>query len=321
VEEVAGWTFRRSALQVSLKLQVGLQIDEFLEVGRVVASAPIDYLIVDQHRRFLLAVVLPCAIGVWHFDRMLRSGKYSDILDFSVQTLLRRLGESLKTLTQPGEPIERLALAGSVFGRVQILALTSRRLLVLTLRANLRNLSRAQEILRVTVSKASIRARTLPFLERLVGRLNTSPLEIEIAGKRHLFPVLDPVAAEELGQALSRTGKGAGAGVARLRDIPIDSASERRGDGLIVPLLLSALFPGLGQLRQQRLGIGIITFLCVASWVLQMMGPLIAIARKTAEVHPLLPVIAAAGYAFIWSVSLLDTYLAARAENRGRAEP
>lgn len=47
-----------------------------------------------------------------------------------------------------------------------------------------------------------------------------------------------------------------------------------------------------------------------------MMGPLIAIARKTAEVHPLLPIIAAAGYAFIWGVSLLDTYLAARAEDR-----
>ena len=35
---------------------------------------------------------------------------------------------------------------------------------------------------------------------------------------------------------------------------------------------------------------------------------------STAEVHPALPVVAAGGYAFIWSLSLLDTYLAARAE-------
>ena len=75
------------------------------------------------------------------------------------------------------------------------------------------------------------------------------------------------------------------------------------------------IFPGLGQLRQQRLGIAMITFACVASWVLQMMGPLIAIVRRTSEVHPILPAVAVSGYAFIWGVSLLDTYLAARAEN------
>jgi hypothetical protein len=39
------------------------------------------------------------------------------------------------------------------------------------------------------------------------------------------------------------------------------------------------------------------------------------VVRKTSEVHPILPVVAVAGYAFIWSVSLLDTYLAARADN------
>ena len=283
-------------------------------VARPMSSAPL----LAGGLSFLLAVVLPCAVGVWHFDRMLRGGKYSDILDFSTQSLLRRSGESLKNLMQPGEPIERLALAGSILGRVQILVLTPRRFLVLTLRANLRNLSRAQEILRVAISRASTGVRALPFLERLVGRLDTTPLEIEIAGKRHLFPVLDPVAAGELGKALSRSGKGAGAGIAHLRDISIDGASDRHEGRLIAPLLLSALFPGVGQLRQQRLGIGIITLLCVASWVLQMMGPLIAMARRTAEVHPLLPVIAVAGYAFIWSVSLLDTYIAARAESRDR---
>ena len=37
---------------------------------------------------------------------MLRAGKYSDILNFSAQTLLRRLGGSLETLMRPDEPIE-----------------------------------------------------------------------------------------------------------------------------------------------------------------------------------------------------------------------
>ena len=305
-----------AVLRVSFVI-IGLNVIANLVLWNV-ARPMNSLLLAAAAQSFLLVVVLPCAIGVWHFDRMLRAGKYSDILDFSTQSLLRRLGESLKNLMQPGEPIERLALVGNVLGRVQILVLTPRRFLVLTLRANLRNLSRAQEILRVAVSRASIRVRALPFYERLVGRLNTIPLAIEIAGKRHLFPVLDPVAAGELGQALSLTAKGAGAGVAHLRDIAVDGAPVERsgGAGFSVPLLLSAVLPGLGQLRQQRLGMGIITFLCVASWVLQMMGPLIAIARKTAEVHPLLPVIAAAGYAFIWSVNLLDTYLAARAEVR-----
>ena len=266
---------------------------------------------------FLLVVVLPCAIGVWHFDRMLRAGKYSGILNFSAQTLLRRLGENLKALMQPGEPIEQLAIAGNVLGRVQLLVLTPRRFLVLTLRANLRSLSRAQEILRVTVSKASSNARNVPFLRRLVGELNTTPVKVEIGRTTHAFPVVDPVAAGELSRALALTAKGAGAGVAHLRDLPVDGASAERGGraGLVMPLLLSVIFPGLGQLRQQRLGIAMITFVCVASWVLQMMGPLIAIVRRTSEVHPALPVVAVAGYAFIWSVSLLDTYLAARADS------
>ena len=266
---------------------------------------------------FLLVVVLPCAIGVWHFDRMLRAGKYSDILNFSAQTLLRRLGGSLETLMRPDEPIEQLALAGNVLGRVRLLVLTPKRFLVLTLRANLRSLSRAQEILRVTVSKASSSARSVPFLRRLVGWLNTTAVKVEIGRTRHVFPVLDPVAAGELSRTLSLTARGAGAGVAHLRDLPVDGASVERGGsaGLVMPLLLSAIFPGLGQLRQQRLGIAMITFICVASWVLQMMGPLIAIVRRTSEVHPILPVVAVAGYAFIWSVSLLDTYLAARADS------
>ena len=154
------------------------------------------------------------------------------------------------------------------------------------------------------------------LLHRLAGRLNTTPLEVEIARTSHVFPVVDPVAAMELSRALSLTAKGAGAGIAHLRDIPVDGASVGRARaGLVAPLLLSAIFPGLGQLRQQRLGIAAISFLCVASWVLQMMGPLIAMARRTAEVHPLLPVIAVAGYAFIWCVSLLDTYLAARSDS------
>ena len=102
-------------------------------------------------------------------------------------------------------------------------------------------------------------------------------------------------------------------GALAVRDIEIDGQGAA---GFAVPLIFSAIVPGLGQLRQQRLAIGTITFVCVASWVLQMMGPLIAIVRKTAEVHPLLPAIAVAGYAFIWGVSLLDTYLAARAEAR-----
>ncbi len=266
---------------------------------------------------FLLVVVLPCAIGVWHFDRMLRAGKYSGILNFSAQTLLRRLGENLKALMQPDEPIEQLAIAGNVLGRVQLLVLTPRRFLVLTLRTNLRSLSRAQEILRVAVSKASSSARNAPFLRRLFGKLNTTAVKVEIARTTHVFPVVDPVAASELSRALTLTAKGAGAGVAYLRDIPVDGASVERGGraGLVMPLLLSVIFPGLGQLRQQRLGIAMITFACVASWVLQMMGPLIAIARRTSEVHPILPVVAVAGYAFIWSVSLLDTYLAARADS------
>ena len=266
---------------------------------------------------FLLVVVLPCAVGVWHFDRMLRAGKYSRILNFSAQKLLRRLGGALQTLMRPDEPIEQLAIVGNVLERVQLLVLTPRRFLVLTLRANLRSLSRAQEILRVTVSKASTSARNVPFLYRLVGRLNTTALKVELGRATHVFPVIDPVAAGELSRALSLTAKGAGAGVAHLRDIPVEGASvERsRGAGLFMPLLLSAIFPGLGQLRQQRLGIAMITFACVASWVLQMMGPLIAIVRRTSEVHPILPVVAVAGYAFIWGVSLVDTYLAARAES------
>jgi len=263
---------------------------------------------------FLLLVVAPCALGVWHFDRMLNAGKYSGILNFAAQTLLRRLGAKLEGLMQPDEPIEQLALAATILGRVRLLVLTPRRFLVLTLRANLRDLSRAQEILRIAVSKASSRNRNVPYVQRLAGRLGTASLEIEIGGARHVFPVIDPLAARELARRLSSTGKGAGAGVAHLRDVPAGRASVERGDaGVVMPLLLSAILPGLGQLRQQRLGMGTITFLCVASWVLQMMGPLIAMARRTAEVHPLLPVIAVSGYAFIWSVSLLDTYLAARA--------
>ena len=266
---------------------------------------------------FLLVVALPCAVGVWHFDRMLRAGKYSHILNFSAQKLLRRLGGALQTLMQRDEPIEQLAIVGNVLERVQLLVLTPRRFLVLTLRANLRTLSRAQEILRVTVSKASTSVREVPFLHRLVGRLNTTALKVEIARTTHVFPVIDPVAAGELSRALSLTAKSAGAGVAHLRDIPFEGASVERGGraGLVMALLLSVIFPGLGQLRQQRLGIAMITFVCVASWVLQMMGPLIAIVRRTSEVHPILPVVAVAGYAFIWGVSLVDTYLAARAES------
>jgi hypothetical protein len=59
-----------------------------------------------------------------------------------------------------------------------------------------------------------------------------------------------------------------------------------------------------------------ITLLCAASWLLQMMGPVIVMVRKTAEVSPLLPTIAIAGYAFVWALSMLDTYLAVRAEAR-----
>jgi len=62
--------------------------------------------------------------------------------------------------------------------------LTPRRFLVLTLRMNLRSLSRAQEILRVTVSKASSSARKVPFLRRLVGWLNTTEVKVEIGERR-----------------------------------------------------------------------------------------------------------------------------------------
>jgi len=260
---------------------------------------------------FLFFVVAPCALAVWHFDRMLHAGKYSDILRFAAQTLLRRLGAKLEGLLQPGERIEQLALSGTVLDRVRLLVLTSHRFLVLTLRASLRDLSRAQEILRVTVSKVTSSKQNVPYLLRLGGKWSTASLEIEIGGARHIFSVMDPVAAQELAKALSLTGKGAGADVAHLRDIP-----EERGDpGVVMPLLLSAILPGLGQLRQQRLGMGTTIFLCAASWVLQMMGPFIVMLRKTAEVDPLLPVIAVAGYAFVWSISLLDTYIAARADN------
>lgn len=267
---------------------------------------------------FLLVVVLPCAIGVWHFDRTLRAGQYGDILNFGAQKLLRRLGEGLQDLMKPGEPVEQLALVGDVLGPVRILALTPRRFLVLTLRANLRYLSRAQDVPRIAVSRASSRAQGISFLQRLIGRPDSALLEVRIGEARHAFQVFDPKAAEALAQALSSTAKGAGAGVAHLRDVAIDGATPAGRDAadLAVPLLMSAILPGLGQLRQERLGIATITLVCAASWVLQMMGPLIAIVRKTSEVHPLLPAIAVAGYAFIWGVSLLDTYLAARAESR-----
>jgi hypothetical protein len=307
---LAGYSFwlalRVSFALLALNVIANLVLWHFARRQASPAMLAVDGLI------FLVFVVVPCAIGVWHFDRMLRTGKYSGILNFAAQTLLRRLGARIEGLVQPGEAIERLTLCATLLGRVRLLVLTPRRFLVLTLRASLRDLARAQEILRVAVSRASSRNRKVPYVQRLAGKLSTASLEIEIAGARHVFPVVDPLAARDLAKALSLTGKGAGAGVAHLRDLPV----ERGGDaGVIVPLLLSAILPGLGQLRQQRLGIATITFFCVASWVLQMMGPLIAMVRKTAEVHPLLPAVAVAGYAFVWGVGMLDTYLAARAGN------
>jgi sugar lactone lactonase YvrE len=318
VEYAKPSALRRTSFSFWAVLRVGFAIVALNVVANLLLwnlARPFDSLLLAAAvLDFLLVVVLPCAVGVWHFDRMLRAGKYSDILGFGAQTLLRRLGENLEPLLQPGEPVEELAVAGNVLGRVQLLVLTPRRLLVLTLRANLRSLARAQDVLRIAVSRVSARSRRVPFFTRLAGKLSTTSLRIEVGGKRHSFPVIDPVAAADLEQALASTAKGAGAGVAHLRDIALEGAPAGRRDGLIVPLVLSAIVPGLGQLHQQRLGIATITFVCVASWVLQMMGPLIAIARRTAEVDPLLPAVALAGYAFVWGVSLLDTYWAARAE-------
>ena len=318
VEYAKPGALRRTSFAFWAALRMGFAIVALNVVANLVlwnVARPFDSLILAAAvLNFLLVVVLPCAVAVWHFDRMLRAGKYGDILGFGAQTLLRRLGENLEPLLQPGEPVEELAVAGSVLGRVQLLVLTPRRLLVLTLRANLRSLARAQDLLRIAVSRVSARARSVPFFTRLAGKLSTTSLRIEVGGERHSFPVIDPIAAADLEQALASTAKGAGAGVAHLRDIALEGAPAGRREGLIVPLALSAIVPGLGQLHQQRLGIAAITFVCVASWVLQMMGPLIAIVRRTAEVHPLLPAIALGGYAFVWGVSLLDTYLAARAE-------
>jgi sugar lactone lactonase YvrE len=266
---------------------------------------------------FLLVGFLPSAVAVWHFDRMLLAGKYSDILAYGTQKLLRRLGGGLEKLLQPGEAIEGLALAGNMLGPVQLLALTPRRFLVLTLRASLRDLARVQDVPRVAVSRASSRTPRVPFWLRLLGKLRTTALEIRIGGAQHVFQAIDPTAAAELARALSSTAKGAGAGVAHLRDVaPEGGTPERYRAGAVVPLILSAIFPGLGQLRQQRLGMAMITLLCAASWLLQMMGPVIVMVRKTAEVSPLLPTIAIAGYAFVWALSMLDTYLAVRAEAR-----
>jgi len=319
VEHVKPGIFRRSSFSFWLVLRVSFAILAINVIANLVLWNVVrpfnSAMLAAGLSSFLLSVVLPCVVGVWHFDRMLRAGKYGGILDFTTQTLLRRLGTRLQNVLQPNEPIERLALVGTVLEPVRLLVLTPRRMLVLTLRANLRSLSRVQEILRVAVSRSSVGGHSVSFVLRLIGVLNTAALKIEIGVARHVFPVIDPAAAADFAQALTLTAKGAGAGVAHLRDIPFDGAVAE-GTGYVRPMLLSALLPGLGQLHQQRLGMGIISFLCVASWVLQMMGPLIAIVRRTAEVHPHLPVIALAGYAFIWSVSLLDTYLAARAEAR-----
>src|SRR5262245_7358795 len=174
---------------------------------------------------FLLLVVLPSAVAVWHFDRMLRAGKYGDILDFGAQSLLRRLGAELQNLLQPGEPIERLALDGNAFGRVKLLALTPKRLLVLTLRASLRHLSRVEDVPRIAVSRASVRASRVHLLLRLLRKMSTTALDVHIGAARTAFEVLDPRAAESLAQALSSTANGAGAGVAHLRDVPIEGAA------------------------------------------------------------------------------------------------
>jgi len=260
---------------------------------------------------FLLLVVAPCAVGVWHFDQNLEAGNYRDIMNFGAQTLLRRLGAKLDGLLRSGERIEQLAVSATVLGRVRLLLLTPERFLVLTLRVNLRDLARAQELPRRVVSRATARKNSVPYILRLVGILSTTSVEVEVAGTRRAFPVLDPLAARELAEALSLTRIGAGADAACWRDVLVQPRAEA---GIIVPLGLSAFLPGLGQLRQERLGMGILFLLCAAIWALQTMRPLIAMVRKTAEVHPAAPLIAVAGYAVIWSISLLDTYLAARAD-------
>ena len=264
---------------------------------------------------FVLVGFLPSAVAVWHFDRMLLAGRYSDILAYLTQRLLRRLGAGLEKLLQPGEAIETLALAGSMLGPVRLLALTPRRFIVLTLRASLRALARVQDVPRIAVSRASTRTPRVPYWLRLLGRVRMTELEVRIGGAQHAFQVIDPAAAAELARGLSSTAKGAGAGVAHLRDVAPGGGKPERA-GTAVPLILSAIFPGLGQLRQQRLGAAVIMLLCAASWMLQMMGPVIVTLRKTAEVPPLLPAIAIAGYAILWALSMLDTWLAARAERR-----
>jgi len=261
-----------------------------------------------------------CAVAVWHFDRMLRAGRYSGILASVTQRLLRRLGAQLEGVLQPDETVEELALAGSLFGKVQLLVLTRDRLLVLTLRATLRELARVQEAPRAAISSAALTRSDVPFWLRLLGVLRAVTVEIAIGPERHRFAVLDPLAAERLTAALAATAKGAGAGIAHLDELRLPGVQAPvPGPGrLAISMLLSAILPGLGQLYQQRLAIGVFWLLAAGSVILQFMQPVIATLRKTMEVHPNLLVVAAIASLFVWGLSLLDTYFFGRAE--GRAE-
>jgi hypothetical protein len=260
---------------------------------------------------FLLVSVLASA----QLARLSRKGRYVSLWQAIGERIMNRNAAALRDLAAGGT-IEWHGLAAHD-GRLQLVLLTPSRLLIVTLSGTARQVRSMQQVVRAATSDIARCSIEPSWARRLIGALPQFGVRFNVGNNACELRFFDPQSADDFARAMAATTRSADMNLSEGEGA---SQTTYRADPSVPvwgQLLLAALFPGLGQLSQDRLLFGILYLTAFAANVIGFMRPAVAYLHRTMDVSPRVFVAAGVTLGLIWLVAWLDTYLYAR-HNRQR---